>query len=737
MQNEKRKISRAKALAWTLVTVAVSALLLFILMKSVLIQKEERIADQNVEKEDSMAAAAIESIPEPPKGKREGGTGGISLEVSLVDSRDDVPIASASLCFAERERRHVGRKFTNADGIVSLPQPGTYLVLAQAEAYASLMVQIDLEAGPQKLYLLPAGSLRLRVSDEKGDPVPGFRAAVLPPLASDEEWDHGVELETILGGLQQNRFGHLQGQGWENSILGLDEITWKQVWNWSDQWIQRQSHALGKELDLHFFSRPELADAIQETDPSGVLRWDHLPVSKSYRWAVLSAHKVLLEPPFEKPKYQAREGGLVENVGLPITISGPFEIKAGEETYLEGRVLWKTGVRGRLVNHQDLFRGEGYVRLYHLEEALFPGAPGLASLEEEQAMVVHEPGVFRFHGIKPGDKAISASWRDQERIYLVQRAFSVGEGEDADLGQLQPQGVSQEIRFRFEDLEGQPVEVGKVLPKGGSMQLMIRQADQGLAVSERIWDVLSVQPEQALQLYGMPAGEWRFTLDHGSNSTPFLDGYQAALAWPPEHWVRTPRVEPVEIPFQVVGTRPLRITLGFPEGDYGSAEVHLFHRQLARRFQIFLHSKDRSGNGKVAEGQIDIPLGSYEVMAFAVSSGAFPEVPNLTAFHEVQVGPEKEHHVRLDLQEGAILELEVCGKNGSPRSNWGGSLALKDWVLSSGQAVQVFSYRTDSQGKVTLQGLPPGMILLNPGDRSEIRLGGPGELRSHRMTTSK
>ena len=95
----------------------------------------------------------------------------------LVVDAEGSPIADANILVGHigDSARREGK--TWADGTFSIPgcPPGKRLVSAEAPGYAAATVEADLaaDAGPIRLTLQPGRTLRLRVLDKAGNPVPG------------------------------------------------------------------------------------------------------------------------------------------------------------------------------------------------------------------------------------------------------------------------------------------------------------------------------------------------------------------------------------------------------------------------------------------------------------------------------------------------------------------------------------------------------------------------------------
>jgi len=225
----------------------------------------------------------------------------------------------------------------------------------------------------------------------------------------------------------------------------------------------------GLRLELKPFrlelKRSKNPDQVESSfDPAtGEWLWSGLTPG-SYRWRRASMHALQVVPRnTEADATFSADGTVRPGSGFPLD-SGLIEVAAGRVTEIVVPLLPSVGLRGRVV-FPGVAPTDIDVQLKLIEPQINPytGKTGYATQSDEARVSLAPDGSFHLPWAPVGRRNLIAKHAVAGRMAFVVRKFELVEGQDCNLGLIEPSAHVLTIRLRLVDPQGKPFDATALL----------------------------------------------------------------------------------------------------------------------------------------------------------------------------------------------------------------------------------------------------------------------------------
>ena len=650
--------------------------------------------------------------------------------------------------------------YTGEGGVAWLPDwvssAGDGRLRAAAAGYLASRTAGTVPAGGLDVVLIPAAELELRFRDVDGQPVEGVVARLLPPVVEGPElgaqWRRELDPGTGAGRSETRYAWAPPDRVPDRAPTGArdqQEATWPAAPGLRRRFDPR-AEALGEELE---WTRSSGAD--------GRVLWEGLPPGSGWRWGLVSEHRMALEPGHEALRVPVTSGGLlvIGSGRAPADLSGRIELRPGERTAFELTVRREGSVRGRLPRSGGPSSGPAQVKIYHGVRRPLSDGRTVEGEELEAFTTSDTSGRFAFEGLAPGTKLLRAYWVEEPLDYrFAALQFELPDGASVDLGVVLPLvGSTVEGVVRLVEAGGGPIGQDELFGTHEALPIVLELNTLGRPHDEerRIFEQVGVPLGAPFRLHGVPPGtlhawaapapeRWPALLDPGTTRL-----HRRALAE-----LEVPTHEPLELDLRVERLVERELRVRFPAG----VEPVGLHAYLLpagggsiRRERLLL--PHGAGRAEVSEGalrgRLRLAPGRWHLLVRPDDGGGLfatipgiggrawrpDELPSLFAQATVEVGPQRNAPIELDLRPAASLAGLLLGPGGRPRPGGLVILACEPWASATGGSRPFWS-KADAEGRFHLGGLVPDASYAGPGGGPPVATGPPGSLREVVVTSA-
>ncbi len=185
----------------------------------------------------------------------------------------------------------------------------------------------------------------------------------------------------------------------------------------------------------------------------------------SYRWRPVSGHALQVIPKNIEAEPTFTQDGRVLPPQFGPLMSGLIDVEAGRITEVVVPARSAGSLRGRVL-FAGIAPGDIEVRLSISTKYTSPltQRTGFSTRSSEGSIALAPDGSFHLPWISAGERQLQAQHRSDGRIILAGRAFELVEGQDLDLGLIEPNGNILKVRARLVDHEGKPFIPAEHLP---------------------------------------------------------------------------------------------------------------------------------------------------------------------------------------------------------------------------------------------------------------------------------
>ena len=589
--------------------------------------------------------------------------------VSAVDQRAIADARARILTWAEnREELRVDAQGRLPIVLTKAEAQHDLILIAAADGFCRRMLRLPPTTESTLVGLQPSGDLRISLTDELGAPVAGVELQLLPPDARGAPWqDEWKQYRPRCLGMGPEAL--------------LDRLSRAGVFSPRELPVEFElpfSTPEAPALELRAFAGHILCESfrdcfpqtdwIRRTDAEGVARWQDLPALEGYRWGALAVAVIEHEPEPSVVRATNERGGLHYDSREQISteISGPFELKVGEERQLEGQVARLTGVFGVFPEAEPVAGARVVVKIMHRSSKERERAQGYAEVLEEQSLWAATDGSFLAQGIKPGSKYLRAWWREEgEHIYIYDQPFELEPGEPQDLGALYArQGVSLVLRA---DLVGRSktalnpaIYLKDPLRNGLHLGLHGRGTVAGLRDSVDLSLTMGLAKDTTI--HGLPYGECSLWLNWDFEPEEVIEAFEI-IERPEFQTVSTRSETRVDLPIRVERDEEMvecLVQARFPAGaPVVRGEAHFLFLSDARAFSTDLRVRE----GDHIEGSLFLPRGRHHLCAHTHAIEEPQETSSYVFSAEVEVVDGEP--IVVPLVPGATIEGVARDANGA------------------------------------------------------------------------
>lgn len=488
---------------------------------------------------------------------------------------------------------------------------------------------------------------------------------------------------------------------------------------------------------------------LQHTDSDGVARWEGVPPGCYLFVSTDWVSTVSLDSPGEWPpsggmgKPDPHEPDIAKS-WIPYEYSQMLITEAGLTIHLNAFVIECASLTGRIPRlapgRAKGSASEVRVELKHSYKTNHQGQ-AMTVVRPEATTTVDADGRFEIPCVRSGRKRITIDWMEgADDLFVISQFFDLGEGARKDLGDLQPHeyGILQ-IDTSLVDIEGK-----RVPPE-------------------------SIFGEQAVDSAGSPSAEVKFHFSSYIPGEP--ERFEMGLGltrplgvplrvhglYPAQYDVSAPRLEVARGVAADWQFRAFPAQCDFPETPILqlnfliqtvvplSVELNTEDLQADQTFQAwgallslkgdkqqparFGNSGGPDGHEIHCDGQF--LEGDYRLIGLAHMGATEGERRGFTIDESISVRRGMPGSLKVRLKPGAILNIEVKARNGTPESD-GVVAALV--TVDDPKVTWEHAFRLDASGKAVIHGLPPHAEVSFPGkDGGPVRLGPAGSTTIHEV----
>ncbi len=601
----------------------------------------------------------------------------------VIDARDGTPIEAARVRFAgpESEPQVWSTAHTGETGEVVCPTLGEPVAVAvSAIGFAPSLERWPAGVEPT-ITLQPAATLTLRFVDPAGEPVPGVKVRLLPPLLRGRIWADAWRSDS-------------DPAAWAAPIFSSEAGDLPQR-------LQDGSKlSRGRFVDASLDLIRAVWTVAKTSSEDGIVHFDGLPAGNAWRWAVDSGHAVDMEPRHESAA--TVEGDVVRTRAgaVVVDLSGPIELAAAASREFVVTVHHLGTLTGCIPAPGFVLRPQ--VKLYSLERTPGPQGKAVVELSPMGFTTTARDGTFTFEDVPPGPKVVRAFWRRSADDYVfVTRTAMLGEGERRDLGDIRPLSGELRLMIELKDREGCVVDPGGMLKMAKPKSVVLVEAwEERGQLANSIFEAVAVPLGREVRFHGFAPGAGRVRAMLGVDWPALDEGQQILPASSQE--LTMPRRERLDLPMIVEARVRREFELLTPPGPTPALEVWLrpLRGGAADRIEV-----PADALGRAHSVSVTVLPEPYEIL---VRSPKGTEAEALVSMSVVDFArPEPQ---RVSLSRGGSLTGTCHRSDGSVMANQQLFWTCKGWQRE-GNDVWLIRSHSDEHGRFAIYALPPGVSL--------------------------
>lgn len=653
------------------------------------------------------------------------------LRLRVVSSIDGSGLAGARI---ERADDSGEGWIADAAGWVTVSLDGASILLVESDAHCRRALPVDPQSPPAEVGLWPSGSVRVRVTDEAGEPVAEVPVALVPPDASGQPW--GPEWRgfrpRLLGPTVdeiKKRSAALRERGAPSASL-LASLAPCDAAN-----PLAPIAVLGRHEVQQLFRDCHAADEWeQSTDASGFATWPGLPALDGYRWTVSSTAMIDIAPATPLPKSRPAIGDVLHPTSEDDErLSGEFSVSAGATVELLASVAVRTGVFGALPAAHPVEPTRVVVKLFHRSEPELSRARGYVSFDIENVSLASRLNTFEMLGVRPGAKLLRAWWQESgQRFRFARRAFDLEPGQQLDLGAIERlHGHALRGRIVVVDASGSAVSSEDVLERGELPELVMTVSTSSSSESDApdVLEQLGVRLGSEFELEGLSEGKCTLSLDFATEELRLRDP-SARLVLPRDLRTSLPSADEVILTVKYQALVEQHIEARFPPGVRAvRAEAHLLTLRGEQAFRRDL--RPSRTDATLSSGVLSLPPGRYTLLVHTQTLEEVATQASYSYMGEFDVKAHDRSPALVALEPSSGIEGFAANAHGVARGNEILFFSVMPFATTSRPA-WTHKVRTDPDGRFRLRGLPPGQMLFSqPGPST--RIGAAGAIESFRL----
>ncbi len=629
---------------------------------------------------------------EPPHPAAPAPGEGVPVRVHAGDA--SLPIADCRVSFTRHDTGETGERITHSEGVVFLPAPGRYALRARAGGFVRTSGWHDVGVEGVTLRLARAGDLTLRFVDERGGPVAGIEAVLLPPIAEGCDWDDSWKADFSPRGDDCDP----PDEGPRAAPRAIDRSP--------------------RVLDAVALAALSPGEWRRESSAEGEIRWRDLAPSEGYRWGLLSSGTAVdIRPEHEIPEVVLTETGVLSDGARPPPgLSGRVVVEAGAETEISIDAFRTTEVHGRIAGPSG-GRSSLVVKLFDVTRYGSDSGPAAVQEKLEAHVTCDATGAFRFRGVKPGEKILRCSWREpRNQVHFAASVFDLMPGESRDVGTMTAlpwetvEGIVRIVDGHHRPLDPRSVLKDPVSPLSVVISVASACSPLDRRLAPAVADYVKVEVGVPFALHGVPPGRCHLRLDERVD-WPSLESENDRLLDPPVETIMVPESGSVTLDVVVETTMTAFLRLSFPPGIAPfRCEALLLNKLSGRVFRVGVRPPRESGVLEATE-RLEVTAGEYSVLVHSMSISEPGSDANFFAEAHLSLDGVGGATCDLVLEPGARVSGVALGPDGSPKR---GQTVAFGWAPWTDGERPDFPYkaRCDAEGRFTLRGLPPSRLLI-------------------------
>jgi hypothetical protein len=583
---------------------------------------------------------------------------------------------------------------TDDDGHAPWPDAlaaGRAVVTVEHEGYAPLRGHLAAPSADGELVLALelAGRVEIAVVDRDGRPVADVGVALLPP-ACDGAADWSREWPTV----RANGVPAIEGTLLPQLRAGVDGIV-------------RAGAATVRPRELPAIELPTRVACAHgwtaTSDRDGIARFDDVATGTGYRFGVLGATHVRVEPANERTRLTVTPRGVRVGAPAPFNLSGTLDVVAQETARGRATTLGSCAVHGRItgVGAQGVL-----VKLARISQAGGgdSGVEAVTAIDAERTSQSSD-GAFRFENVRPGIFALRACWlRGQQDIHFVSTTLRLDAEDDVDLGALAPMdGARATVRVDL-SAGGQPVAATDVFDEAASYEAVLTIAFQpdSQTVADAVTEFARVPFGSEFVLHGVPSGSLKLQARPAPGLAPRASVQRVDSSGVVEDRVERLGGGTVVVAVPVVGGVPRVFDVRGPDGEEVPAvQVQVRNRTTGRVDGLQI---SEAGRAPIVERVARFEPGVYDAWLSLQRGGVW-----LAAAFEVDATDPAAAVVHVTLEAAGEVRGTLVDPRGRPLPDT--TLRWTPTTLA-GSGIWTFPVRSGADGTFVISGVPAGVQLV-------------------------
>ncbi|MEC7584171.1 MAG: hypothetical protein VYE77_07620 [Planctomycetota bacterium] len=666
-----------------------------------------------------------------------------SMVLHVVDVRDASPVPGARVRVAAVSGVVAGEQWQTSDrmGRVTVDPMPEARVWVTCGGYVPTAVRVAAVGDEFVVGLEPSGSVMVRFTDARGEPVAGVAARLLVPVAEGPEWGFdwyqgsGLAAWTFDRDLLERKLA-IDTQAEEmwadretvEPYASDAQVDWRLV---ADNFRDPVQLGAGREVQPKFRPLAERLSLEQVSDARGVVQWSGLPAGTCYRWGLCSPLHARMDPAHENVPLAGTDRGVrVGEDPVPL-LSGQFAVVAEELAEFEVSVEGSASVSGSFALAAGA--GRAQVKLYDLQAVQSERGLFVDSYSQEAFGVSDASGRFRFENVRPGAKLLRAYWHQKEQdFYFATHVLMLAPGEQHDTGMLAcAQGNTLSCELELRDRDGREVDAQQWFGRPGMHGVVVVDAFAGDGgISASVYEMVGIRLGTSFRLHGLPAGEvairatpepgWEVPQSKGRIQVHDQEVIHLAL----------PHTQEVKLALRVDRLVQRRFRVRYPAGG-NLPVVQLFLKSdSSSEVQSLRVKAPRSAS--VHEQVVDLWVHpeQHRLLMHSVSGTTGDGQSGASLFGQAEVDFRHSKPGRdpvIELQTAASVRGRFVDQDGMPQGGRMLQFSPPEWLDESGRS-WIYRCRTANDGSFELGGLPPGASLVGYRPGTDFSAAGAGSV---------
>lgn len=667
--------------------------------------------------------------------------------VIQVESQEGYPIKNSTILIFKNNKdnkKGLQKYVTDNEGSARVIKEDC-TILITAEYFEPMIASLSKIDRVKKIVLTELGMLSIFFVDELGDPVPGIRAQLLPPLIGEfSSWRNWPEIaQEVFSRLMKDSIADTEEKSKMDKIIAQitkkEKLSEKEVQGFKDSLLKTihgieqldQSWEIESVFSLLFTS----INWESTSNDKGMIQFHTLPARNGYRYGLLTECVHELSPPFSNGHVQKQENGFLKidsRKKIARGLSGEIEVHPGETTACQVVVYKRTGIVGRFV-FPDGGDRKSQLRLKQVisNDLDFDDTMDYQHYKLEKSLHCKADGSFEINNVIGNRRKElrlfgSVTLKGVRHFWFGHKEFYCPLGKVLNIGEIYPiQGEETPGLVRF-TMQNEPHELVATCFAGEiPKEVILRVLNLHEVSGPGIYAMIRVDIGKPFMLHGLQGDQVNLRLKAAQTWSPIKQNVR--LNFPEIETVSTS--ESFDLPIHITRTQSCSIHISFPEPV--STGVQLLFRGVDGeiREKLLRPTEDASSS---MNGTLFIPRGSCRIFAHTNTVyqqgvsyfGTGDYFVNNHGDSDIQANRDNQadniEEIVLEMQPGATVQVLAIDRNDNePLTNFGISLSPENWP---GFDNYRWSYEssTNNEGIALFEGVPPGVHLITDLNKTHV-----------------